>query len=261
MRFARLLGPIKACFLKHRMELGLFLGAVIISSAVALAMRVPADDTINRYSPMAEAFARGDFRYAWHPRFGVYFSSIAGIFVWTFGVSGTTASQMLAVLLYSLAVFPLFRLFRMLFDTRIAVIATLLYLGCSHLLRMPADGLRDNGKTLALALIACGLVELSRRPKAVGAGIRLVVGCALLTVLRAEGALVALFAGIAGIWLVRNWRHIIPGVALYILILTPQLCYNWHTIGYPVPDMRHGAVLDRILFDRDSRYHPPPETP
>lgn len=34
---------------------------------------IPADDTATRYAPMAQAFAEGDWLYAFHPHSGVFF--------------------------------------------------------------------------------------------------------------------------------------------------------------------------------------------
>ncbi len=224
----------------------LFIFAILLATAVAVSNQIVANDTITRYAPMAEAFARGDWQYAFHPRFGVVFSSISGTFVWLFNVNGVIACKMLAILFFGLSVFPLYRLFCLLWDNSTAKIGVVLYVLCSHLLRYSADGLRDNGKTLAVALIALALVSLYRDKSRIGAGVCLIVGMALLTLLRGEGALIALVCGGFGVYLVRDWRKIILGIGLFVFLLSPQLYYNFVTIGYAVPELRHGVLLDKI---------------
>lgn len=43
---------------------------------------------MNRYAPMADAFAAGDWFHAFHPRFGALFSVLTGLFA-TLGFRGT----------------------------------------------------------------------------------------------------------------------------------------------------------------------------
>ncbi len=224
----------------------LFLAAFLLSGIIAFINPYPATDTLTRYAPAAEAFAAGNWNYAFHPRFGVYFTSLAGVIVMLLDITGSGACKIVSILFFSLSVFPLHRLFLMIWGKKIAVIGVILYTFCSHLLRYAADGVRDNGKTLALALAACGLVELTRR-SSWHACFLLSGGCALLTVIRGEGALIALFCLVWGIILLRkDWKKIISAPALCFLLILPQLYYNYLVIGYPVPELRHAVLLDKI---------------
>ena len=60
---------------------------------------IPADDTATRYAPMAQAFAEGDWFYAFHPHSGVFFPALSGGIAWLTGVDGFRACQVAALLL------------------------------------------------------------------------------------------------------------------------------------------------------------------
>ena len=136
----------------------------------------------------------------------------------------------------------------------------MLYCLCSHLLRYAGDGVRDNGKTLALSLIGCGLVSFYQKDHSIKSVLQFSFGCALLTVLRGEGALIALCCGIVGALLLKKWRPILLGTAMFFLLISPQLVYNFIIIGYPVPELRHGVILDKAGISPKSAPVKIPET-
>lgn len=222
-----------------------FFFALLFSGIVAILRCIPQNDVVCRYAPAAEAFARGDWQYAFHPRFGVFFTSCAGIVVWLFGVSGITACKVISVLSFSLAVFPLYALFDLIFGRPVAFWGTFCYVFCSHLLRYAGEGWRDNGKTLAMALIALALVSL-RESKSWKNVVMLATGGALLAVIRGEGILIAFFCGIAGVFLLRDWKKSLAAVLLFAAFITPQCIYNYRTIGFFVPELRHGVYLYKL---------------
>ena len=120
---------------------------------------VPADDTATRYAPMAQAFAAGDWFYAFHPHSGVFFPALSGGIAWLTGLDGFRACQVAALLLWATAAIPLYGIVLKLWgDRRIALLAELLYLAASHLQRYVYDGLRDNGRSLGLFLLVLGLL-------------------------------------------------------------------------------------------------------
>ena len=125
-------------------------------------------DVISRYAPMADAFARGDWAYAFHPRFGVLFQCISGSLAWL-GLKGDCACQVTAILFLSLAAVPLWCLARKLFDEEIAWWSVAMLLVCENFFANAMDGLRDDGKCLAFALIAWGAV--SARTRWIGLGL------------------------------------------------------------------------------------------
>lgn len=117
---------------------------------------------------MAEYFARGEWGYAFHPRFGVLFQTLSGTAVRLFGLSGECASQIVSIGLYSLAAVPLWFVVRALFDSRTAWWALALTLLSDDLTRNAFDGLRDSGKCLGFALVALGVVRRESKWYALG---------------------------------------------------------------------------------------------
>ena len=116
-------------------------------------------DTIFRYAPMADAFARGEWNLAFHPRFGVLFQCVAGSISWLTGLSGDCACQVAATGFLALAAVPLWFLARELFGERVAWWSVAALLVCDDFTRYAMDGLRDVGKCLAFALLGLGAVK------------------------------------------------------------------------------------------------------
>jgi len=219
--------------------------AMVLSGLCAVFRILPPDDVFGRYAPAAEAFARGDWQYAFHPRFGVWFTACAGSFVWLFRCSGVAACQLVSMLFFSLTVFPLHALFKKLWGGEAACWGTLCYVFCSHLLRYAGEGMRDNGKTLALALIALAILSLLTDTSWKNV-FMLSGGTALLTVIRGEGCLIALTYGIIAVFLLRDWKKILVGTGFFLLLIAPQCIYNYSAIGYFVPELRHGVMLQDL---------------
>lgn len=227
----------------------LFLGAMLAGGMLIWFNRIPANDTCTRYAPMAEAFAAGYWEYAFHPMYGVFFPSLSGMIVRFFHLNGFRACQIAALFLWAVSIFPLYELFKKLWDRKIALISCCLYLLCSKLHRYVYDGLRDNGRTLGLALLALGLIVLLPE-KRNRAWWFIASGGAILTLLRADGllfALVALFIAFAADLRqngLRCWRSICATL-LFLLLILPQLYLTWKWTGYPVVSARHAELLER----------------
>lgn len=131
----------------------------IASLAGILFHPVMSSDSVTRYAPMADAFARGEWALAFHPRFGVLFQALAGCVVAVTGLDGAQALQVVGFGMLAGAMVPVWHLARRIFGTRLAWWAVaLLFLG-DDLFRYALDGLRDSGKCLAFALLGYGAVE------------------------------------------------------------------------------------------------------
>ena len=143
-------------------SIALFLLALALGLGLAAINVFPAPDVATRYAPMAEAFAAGEWNYAFHPRIPMLHQTLAGCFCWLFGISGFAGCRLAAVLVFALCVFPLYSLFRLVWNERVAWIGTFLYVICAELQQIAGEGLRDNLKTLAVALVALALVVLCR---------------------------------------------------------------------------------------------------
>lgn len=116
-------------------------------------------DTTARYAPMADAFARGDWYFAFHPRFGVLFQSVAGTMTFLTGLRGDQSCQVTSLLFLALAAVPLWHLAKALFGERVAWWSVVALLVCDDFTRYALDGLRDVGKCLAFALLGLGAIK------------------------------------------------------------------------------------------------------
>ena len=82
---------------------------------------MPVDDVAARYAPMAEAVAAGNWRWAFHPRFGMFFPLLSGSIVKLTGANGFRGCQIAALLLFTLSSYPLYGLAIKLFNRAIAI--------------------------------------------------------------------------------------------------------------------------------------------
>lgn len=238
----------------------------LISCAVLLLLlpallfsELPKLDVACRYAPMAEAFAAGDWEFAFHPRVTPLLPVCAGILAKLFPVSGWAACQMASALFLALSVFPVFFAIRRIYGFGNAVFASALIPFCSYLMRLGYFGLRETAAVFGASLLlyaAALLHDSGRRP---GGYLAFAFGAAVLLLSRGDTALfVAAASLILLIWDFVRHRHPLRSLAaggLVLLILFPQMCYNYRMIGWPVPEYRHAMVLRRLskklpLLDR-----------
>ena len=115
-----------------------------------------AADMCMRYAGMADAFARGDWQYAFHPRFGVLFPTLSGVFAWLLPIDGVQATQIAGTLLWVATAYLAWLLASRLFDEKAGLFAAILVFISPELSNYAMDGLREGGK--AFALLACATV-------------------------------------------------------------------------------------------------------
>lgn len=233
----------------------LFPAALLAGFCLMLLNTIPANDTATRYAPMAEVFASGDPAGAFHPMYGVLFPAAGGSLAWLFGLNGFRACQLAGLLFWAAALFPLYAIFRKVWNKHVALVGCCFYLFCSHLPRFFYDGLRDNGRTFGLALLALGLLVFIRNRNSL-AWLTVAVGGAVLTLLRADGFLFAVVGWLAlfGFDFARNrlrcWRSIAAALLLAVLI-SPQVYLAWRWTGYPLVSSRHVRLLESIGLTLD----------
>lgn len=176
------------------LALGFF---VVFGAFSVLAYPIWIPDVVNRYAPMAEEFARGNWWYAYHPRFGVLFQSLAGPVAFVLShvpfpssiPVGGAACQIVSTLFLALAAVPMWHLVKDLFGERCAWWTVAFLLVGDEFAREACEGLRDTGKCLAFALIGYGLVRRS--------SLWLGVGAFVLTTLVSYGFVVAAILSVA----------------------------------------------------------------
>jgi len=241
------------CTAGWRFPCFIFVLSLLLCAFLSSLNDIPERDVAGRYAVMAEAFAAGDWDYAFHPRIPPVMPCCAGVVVWLTGCSGFVAAKTVSILFFAACVFPLYGIILRTFNENIARWGCVLLMFSSHLLRIAVSGLRDSSKGLAI-IIACYAILCIWQQRAKLAGyLWCIAGAVLLTLTRGDCILyAALFMGAAFIFeLYRQrsfffpWRTILA-VVLYLFCLSPQLYYNYRMIGYPVPEVRYGMILNKF---------------
>ena len=188
------------------LALGFF---VVLSAVCCLWCPATAADMVIRYAPMSDAFARGEWYYAYHPRFGVLFMTLSGSIAWITGLDGIRACQVASLLLLSLSAVPVWCLTRAVFDARTAWVAAVMTLVATEVFVYAIDGLRDTGRTLGMAL--CAFAFVRNRSWAMA------LGLLVLSTLRTD--LMSVSGILLGVWWLwklsrREWRSLVlPTIA------------------------------------------------
>lgn len=213
----------------------------------------PQADVASRYAPMAEAFAAGEWRFAFHPRVPPLIPVCAGVISFLFSCGGALACRLAGALFLSCGVFPLYWGVRRMYGFRTAVVATLMYAGCARLFQLGYFGLREPACVFALLLLFLAFVRLRIRSSGWWWYPVFAVAEAILLMTRGDQAFFVLATMIMLLfWDVRRHHHPLRtvGVAAVLLALVlPMLSYNYLMIGYPVPDVRHGAAVRKLCRD------------
>lgn len=213
----------------------------------------PLPDVAMRYDPMAEAFARGDWRFAFHPRITPLLPVSAGIIAAVLQCSGFLACKLASSLFLSLSLFPLYAATRRLFGRPIALCSSILFIVCPYILRFGYYGSRESGTMFGILLCFYAAVLLAQTPRKFVPWFWFALGETVILLSRGDMVLfaAALFA-VLFVWdCIRfriPFRSVLTAFAILILIV-PPLCCNRRLTGYPVLDTRH-AVIFRMAADR-----------
>ncbi|MBQ7732016.1 MAG: glycosyltransferase family 39 protein [Lentisphaeria bacterium] len=252
--------PKKSFYLRNRTLVWTVFALVAAANVVMVCLfPIPGNDMASRYAPMTEAFAAGDWRVAFHPRFGMLFSAVTGTVCRLTGLNGFRSCQAVSLVFFLLAVFPLWRIFKRIWGERVAATGCFLYLMCSFLTRYAYYGLRETWKTFGIALGVWGVMAVLHAPRRRRGYLIAAAAGAFLIAVRGDGAFYALVLLLAaakiemGMFRRLPVRTFLCGLLLLVLI-SPQLYYNYEKLGYPVPESRHAQLLKRMGM-------PPMKTP
>ena len=229
---------------------------------------VPQRDVAGRYIPMAEAFAAGNWDFAFHPRIPPFFTCCAGILLSLLRCNPFTACKLASALFLSLAVFPLYAGCRKIYDKKIAFLSCFLLVFSPYLLRLGYYALRETCGIFALSLLFYGAVLLAKCKKNFGGLLAFASGGTILLSSRGDAAL---FVGLAYlaffVWDFRKnlvpWRFAVI-LFLSVSLLFPLLRYNYRMVGYAVPEFRHAILLNKVtgkIPALDFLRNPAPEMP
>lgn len=249
---------IENCFFSEKLPPGVvwsfFLSALLIMLPGIIFNDIPLRDVAGRYAPMADAFAAGDFRFAFHPRIPLLFPLTGGVIAWLFSCSGFLACKIASALFFALGVFPFFEMMRRIYSRYTLLAAGLLYLFAAPLIRLGFSGLRDSCKGLIILLLCCSLVCIYQERRKLRYYILLGIAAGMAILTRGDLILYALIGlGIAVFFEFAQpgfaWRSAIAG-GIAVIMAQPALQINYWLTGSAVPEQRFDFLAQMVLRHR-----------
>lgn len=203
---------IKSNLLNRKLIFSAIAYWIVVSAIAILVYPILMSDTMNRYAPMADAFAAGDWFHAFHPRFGVLFSILTGVFA-SLGFRGDQACQIVGIGFLAASSIPAWYLMRRVFDDRVAWFTAALVLLMPEWFVFAIDGLRDCARTFAVLMVAYTFVT-NKRPWIMA------IGLFVMATLRVDTQLVGGIAFL--VWMInclfkRRYRMILLPLFAYTL--------------------------------------------
>ena len=105
---------------KYAVILALVLSQVLVLAGIFL-NDIPTRDVAARYALMSEAFANGDWQYAFHPRLQLLQPVAGGIVAWIFHCNGFTALKIASALFFLAGILPVWKLFREIYGDKTSI--------------------------------------------------------------------------------------------------------------------------------------------
>lgn len=187
-------------------------------------------DVVVRYGPMADAFAAGDWEMAFHPRFGVLFQVLTGIVRKVTFFDGLQSCQCVAAAFWAYSVIPLWAISKRMFGHRAAILCAAFLLIAPRPFGLALDGLRDDGRLLAMLLCALAFID--------GRSICMAAGAFILLTLRVD----CYFIGsvMIAIWICRavmkrEWTSVVAPVIVWLVGTAAIVTMIHHYTGHWVP--------------------------
>lgn len=210
-------------------------------------------DVFERYAPMADAFAAGDWVDAYHPRYCVLFQTLTGMLVWLLGCSGITACQIVAITFFVFAAPVLWAVSRRAFDEETAWWSVALYFVSAELVELAADGWRDDCRILPILLAVYAFQTLlGKRPEdsANKASFAMAASQLLVITLRADAFLISsiiLFVFTVAALVSRRWRASLLPVGAWLLAVALNSLMVYSYTGWFVPSDHYIRFLEAVL--------------
>ena len=217
----------------------------VVASCVALLHPMGALDTFMRYAPMADAFSKGDWVNAFHPRFGVGFQALSGSLTWLTGLDGYRSCTVVSTLLWAACLFPLFRLADALFGRTAAWFALALFVICPQTLVWSFKGFRESAKMLGVLLAVDALVRWKSGTWRVA--LEGALALVFLFLFKVDTAAMGLLFAAAYLFLDRfRLRSIVAcGTGLLSLQAMCALVYSW--TGWWLPAVQYIPLVKRLI--------------
>ncbi|MBE6389128.1 MAG: hypothetical protein E7043_03035 [Lentisphaerae bacterium] len=231
--------------------------AALIASGVLLVSGVilhdyPFMDVATRYAPMAEAFAEGDWDFAFHPRIQSLQVISGGIICFLTGLDGHMAQKTASALWHIIGGFLIFFMLRDIYPKKrfIAWGSTVFYAFFPYSFHVAVSGMRDSAKTTLLILTAWGLIKILQNNRRWNGYWMLGIGCALSVILRADtvmSGIACLFTGMV----IECREKKFPLYSVLPAILTASTliaasAINGFVGGAAMPDYRFAKVFHEL---------------
>ena len=218
---------------------------------------IPERDAVARYIPMTEAFAAGDWTFAFHPRIQPLQIICAGIIAAITGFDGFLALKTASALWFIAGGIVLFHMLREIYPDRrrIAFWGTVFYALHPYSFHLAVSGLRDSAKATLLLLIAWGLIKIYREREKRGGYWLTAAACSLGIICRVDmipTSLIGFTIAAALEWRQKKYplNSLYASSCLLFTMLTVSLL-NSLVPGAMLPDCRMITVFIKI-------FHRPP---
>ena len=220
---------------------------------------LPHRDVAHRYIPMAEAFAEGDLRFAFHPRIPPLQPLCGGIVAKCFGIDAYLALKIASCAWHLAGGVLIYLLFRTVHpdDRKVALLGTICYFFFPYIFHMAYSGMRDSAKCTALILLALALVKTWGEHPRWRDYLLLGIAGGLATLIRGElmavGLLCIFCAAVAESASAGFPRRSAFALGVSLVFPTVNALLNHHFFGHAMPDS-HFACLFLNAFGRPA--HP-----
>jgi len=225
----------------------LYATGVVLAVSVVIAWLFPmeATDTLCRYAPMAEAFAAGNWGEAFHPRFAIGGSVIAGILAALPGFDGLTACTVSATCAWALGIIPVYGLANRMFGARAAMWSMILYIIAPQPALWAFKGLREPFKMLGILCAADVLI--CRRREGWGLVVEGCLAMVLLCMFKCDGILLALLFFVAYAVRDKFGFRTLTLAGTMALALVPMCLLVHYRTGYWLPAPQYVGIWQRLF--------------
>lgn len=231
-------------FVRDRIFWSFCLLTAIVAVSVALCCPTVSNDCINRFAPMAEAFAEGNWQETFHPRFGFLFQLLTGTVVFVTGLGGDVACSLVGVIGWALCMVPLYLVVRHVFGERAAKVAVILYVVAPMPFAWALRGLRESYRLLGSLLMVWGVMRCHSKMR--GGFAAAAAGAAVLAGIRADTMAVAgvlsLVYAVGDRFRLRSWLLFV----WLALVLQPSCLLTWKWTGWWVPSSQYIPVIEML---------------
>ena len=228
---------------------------VLVTSALYLPLifwdTLPGRDVAHRFVPMVDAFVRGDFMYAFHPRCQTLHAAVAGVIALS-GCGSYMACKLSSFLFYLLTVVPLFFCCRRVFGGRVAKWVVWGFAFASPLISsLAVIGLRDAAKMFVLVMMSHALIAIRQERHKIGyyiyAGIAAGMAVCVRNDLLAVTLVILFISGLLDRAEHRFvWRSLLGALAAFAVGMV-ELYTNYAVSGYVIPGARYYYIFTNWL--------------